>query len=223
MTVINMSEFKEEHKVSLLMGSPPGYVGYGEGGILTEAVRRRPYSVVLLGRIGKIASRRAGNFLPGVRQGHAARRRRARHRFQEHRDPDDLERRLRHGDEALRRSGHDARRRRLVRGAAAGIAEGVQAGVFGPHQRSSPISRCPTRRCKNIIELKLRQVPPPRGRELSGRVRLLARFGRGDRLRAARKSKAAPAISTTSSRARCCRNSPPNSSRAWPKEQRSAA
>ena len=40
MTTINMSEFKEEHKVSLLMGSPPGYVGYGEGGVLTEAVRR---------------------------------------------------------------------------------------------------------------------------------------------------------------------------------------
>jgi type VI secretion system protein VasG len=53
MTVINMSEFKEEHKVSLLMGSPPGYVGYGEGGVLTEAVRRRPYSVVLLDEIEK--------------------------------------------------------------------------------------------------------------------------------------------------------------------------
>jgi len=53
MTVINMSEFKEEHKVSLLMGSPPGYVGYGEGGVLTEAVRRRPYSVLLLDEIEK--------------------------------------------------------------------------------------------------------------------------------------------------------------------------
>ncbi|MEX0731282.1 MAG: type VI secretion system ATPase TssH [Aquisalimonadaceae bacterium] len=53
MTVINMSEFKEEHKVSLLMGSPPGYVGYGEGGVLTEAVRRKPYSVVLLDEIEK--------------------------------------------------------------------------------------------------------------------------------------------------------------------------
>jgi len=53
LTVINMSEFKEEHKVSLLMGSPPGYVGYGEGGILTEAVRRRPYSVVLLDEMEK--------------------------------------------------------------------------------------------------------------------------------------------------------------------------
>lgn len=53
MSVINMSEFKEEHKVSLLMGSPPGYVGYGEGGVLTEAVRRRPYSVVLLDEMEK--------------------------------------------------------------------------------------------------------------------------------------------------------------------------
>ncbi len=52
-TTINMSEFKEEHKVSLLMGSPPGYVGYGEGGVLTEAVRRKPYSVVLLDEMEK--------------------------------------------------------------------------------------------------------------------------------------------------------------------------
>ncbi|WP_242395614.1 type VI secretion system ATPase TssH [Anaeromyxobacter oryzisoli] len=48
MTVINMSEFQEKHSVSRLIGSPPGYVGYGEGGVLTEAVRQRPYSVVLL-------------------------------------------------------------------------------------------------------------------------------------------------------------------------------
>jgi type VI secretion system protein VasG len=48
-----MSEFKEEHKVSLLMGSPPGYVGYGEGGVLTEAVRRKPYSVLLLDEMEK--------------------------------------------------------------------------------------------------------------------------------------------------------------------------
>jgi len=52
-TTINMSEYKEEHKVSTLMGSPPGYVGYGEGGVLTEAVRRRPYSVVLLDEMEK--------------------------------------------------------------------------------------------------------------------------------------------------------------------------
>ncbi len=48
MTVINMSEFQEKHSLSRLIGSPPGYVGYGEGGMLTEAVRQRPYSVVLL-------------------------------------------------------------------------------------------------------------------------------------------------------------------------------
>jgi len=53
LSVINMSEFKEPHKVSTLMGSPPGYVGYGEGGVLTEAVRRRPYSVVLLDEMEK--------------------------------------------------------------------------------------------------------------------------------------------------------------------------
>ncbi|MBE7211399.1 MAG: type VI secretion system ATPase TssH [Gluconacetobacter diazotrophicus] len=53
LTTINMSEFKEEHKVSMLLGSPPGYVGYGEGGVMTEAVRRRPYSVLLLDEIEK--------------------------------------------------------------------------------------------------------------------------------------------------------------------------
>jgi type VI secretion system protein VasG len=53
LTTINMSEFKEEHKVSMLVGSPPGYVGYGEGGVLTEAVRRRPYSVVLFDEMEK--------------------------------------------------------------------------------------------------------------------------------------------------------------------------
>jgi type VI secretion system protein VasG len=50
---INMSEFQEAHTVSTLKGAPPGYVGYGEGGVLTEAVRRRPYSVVLLDEIEK--------------------------------------------------------------------------------------------------------------------------------------------------------------------------
>jgi len=50
---INMSEFQEAHSVSTLKGAPPGYVGYGEGGVLTEAVRRRPYSVLLLDEIEK--------------------------------------------------------------------------------------------------------------------------------------------------------------------------
>ncbi len=50
---INMSEFQERHTVSRLIGSPPGYVGYGEGGVLTEAIRQRPYSVILLDEVEK--------------------------------------------------------------------------------------------------------------------------------------------------------------------------
>ena len=53
MVTINMSEFQEKHTVSRLIGSPPGYVGYGEGGMLTEAVRQRPYSVVLIDEVEK--------------------------------------------------------------------------------------------------------------------------------------------------------------------------
>jgi type VI secretion system protein VasG len=53
LVAINMSEYQEAHTVSSLKGSPPGYVGYGEGGVLTEAVRRKPYSVVLLDEVEK--------------------------------------------------------------------------------------------------------------------------------------------------------------------------
>ena len=73
---INMSEFQEAHTVSTLKGAPPGYVGYGEGGVLTEAVRRKPYSVVLLDEVEKAHPGRARDVLPGVRQGlHGGRRR----------------------------------------------------------------------------------------------------------------------------------------------------
>ncbi|WP_196081171.1 type VI secretion system ATPase TssH [Escherichia fergusonii] len=53
LTTINMSQFQEKHTVSRLIGSPPGYVGYGEGGVLTEAIRQKPYSVVLLDEVEK--------------------------------------------------------------------------------------------------------------------------------------------------------------------------
>lgn len=53
LTTINMSEFQEKHTLSRLIGSPPGYVGYGEGGVLTEAIRQKPYSVVLLDEVEK--------------------------------------------------------------------------------------------------------------------------------------------------------------------------
>jgi ATP-dependent Clp protease ATP-binding subunit ClpB len=57
MTRIDMSEYQERHSVSRLVGAPPGYVGYEEGGQLTEAVRRKPYSVILLDEIEKSTSR----------------------------------------------------------------------------------------------------------------------------------------------------------------------
>ncbi|KPX48467.1 ClpB protein [Pseudomonas syringae pv. helianthi] len=53
LTTINMSEFQEKHTVSRLIGAPPGYVGYGEGGMLTDAVRQKPYSVILLDEVEK--------------------------------------------------------------------------------------------------------------------------------------------------------------------------
>ena len=72
---INMSEFQEAHTVSTLKGAPPGYVGYGEGGVLTEAVRRQPVQRRAARRGREGAPRRARDLLPGVRQGRDGRRR----------------------------------------------------------------------------------------------------------------------------------------------------
>ncbi len=62
MVRIDMSEFMEKHSVSRLVGAPPGYVGYEEGGYLTEAVRRRPYSVILLDEVEKKRIRMSSTF-----------------------------------------------------------------------------------------------------------------------------------------------------------------
>ena len=56
MTRIDMSEYMERHAVSRLVGAPPGYVGYEEGGMLTEAVRRRPYQIILLDEFEKVSA-----------------------------------------------------------------------------------------------------------------------------------------------------------------------
>jgi ATP-dependent Clp protease ATP-binding subunit ClpA len=87
---INMSEYQEAHSVSGLKGSPPGYVGYGEGGVLTEAVRRKPYSVVLLDEVEKAHPDVLETVLPGVRQGPHGRCRRPRDRLPQHADHPDL-------------------------------------------------------------------------------------------------------------------------------------
>ncbi len=132
LTVINMSEFKEEHKVSLLMGSPPGYIGYGEGGVLTEAVRRRPYSVILLDEMEKAH--------PGVQDVFYQVFDKGMMRDGEGRDIDFKNTVIimtsNAGTELIdklyRRSRDGARRGRARRGARSRIAEILQAGLSRP-------------------------------------------------------------------------------------------
>ena len=93
MVRLDMSEFMEKHTVSRLIGAPPGYVGYEEGGKLTEAVRRRPYSVVLLDEIEKAHPRCVQHSAAGARRRSTDRQSRPYGRFHEHDHRDDLERR----------------------------------------------------------------------------------------------------------------------------------
>jgi type VI secretion system protein VasG len=88
---INMSEFQEAHTVSTLKGAPPGYVGYGEGGVLTEAVRRRPYSVVLLDEVEKAHHDVHEIFFQVFDKGWMEDGEGRIHRFQEYPDPADDE------------------------------------------------------------------------------------------------------------------------------------
>ena len=87
---INLSEYQEPHTVSQLKGSPPGYVGYGQGGILTEAVRKRPYSVVLLDEVEKAHRDVMNLFYQVFDRGVMRRRRGAEIDFRKHGDSDDL-------------------------------------------------------------------------------------------------------------------------------------
>ena len=137
---INMSEFQEAHTVSTLKGSPPGYVGYGEGGVLTEAVRRRPVQRRAARRSGEGAFRRARDVLPGLRQGMDGGRRGSRHRLPQHHHPADVERRHRsdHVDDAG--SGADAGRPRASPRPARTAAEGVPGGAARPSGRDSVLS-----------------------------------------------------------------------------------
>jgi ATP-dependent Clp protease ATP-binding subunit ClpA len=108
---INMSEFQEAHTVATLKGAPPGYIGYGEGGRLTEAVRRRPYSVVLLDEIEKAH--------PDV------------HGFPQYADPADLQRRHRN-DHGRRQAAEAAGRVDACRCAETSVAGGVPARAAWP-------------------------------------------------------------------------------------------
>ena len=108
MITINMSEFQEAHSVSTLKGAPPGYVGYGEGGRLTEAVRRKPYCVVLLDEVEKAHPGCPRNLLPGFRQRCDGRWFGPPHRFQEHVDHPHNQCRHRHDHARRRRGGRAA-------------------------------------------------------------------------------------------------------------------
>ena len=143
--------------MSRLVGTSKGYVGYGEGGVLTNAVKNRPYSVVLARRGREGARERAGNLLPGVRQGRAAERRRRGRELQEHDHPAHLERRHRHHHEGVRRPGH--------RPDADGLAEMLKADLLKAFKpallgRMTVVPYYPLGDAvlKKIIELKLKQI-----------------------------------------------------------------
>ena len=118
MVTINMSEFQEAHTVSTLKGAPPGYVGYGEGGVLTEAVRRKPYSVVLLDEVEKAHPDVHEIFFQVFDKGMHGGRRRSAHRLQEHAHPAHDECRQGSDHEHVQGSGADARGRQHREGAA---------------------------------------------------------------------------------------------------------
>ena len=119
---INMSEFQEAHTVSTLKGAPPGYVGYGEGGVLTEAVRRRPYSVVLLDEVEKAHPDVHEIFFQVFDKGWMEDGEGRADRLQEHADPADHQRRHRPHHEHVQGPGADARPRGHRQGAARAAA-----------------------------------------------------------------------------------------------------
>ena len=128
---INMSEFQEAHTVSTLKGAPPGYVGYERGGVLTEAVRRRPYSVVLLDEVEKAHPDVHEIFFQVFDKGVHGGQRRPLHRFQEHGDPPDFQHRDRSDDGALQGPRSLARSRSAGPCGPGAVAEGLPAGAAG--------------------------------------------------------------------------------------------
>ena len=134
---INMSEFQEAHTVSTLKGAPPGYVGYGEGGVLTEAVRRRPYSVVLLDEVEKAHPDVHEIFFQVFDKGWMEDGEGRVHRLQEHAHPADLN----VGTDLIMNMCKDPELMPDAgghrQGAARAAAEGLPAGAARPAGRDS--------------------------------------------------------------------------------------
>ena len=218
MTVINMSEFKEEHKVSLLMGSPPGYVGYGEGGVLTEAVRRRPYSVVLLDEMEKAH--------PGVQDIFYQVFDKGTLRDGEGRDIDFKNTVIlmtsNAGTDLIMKLCADPE----TRPEPAGLAEALHPELLKTFKpaflgRVTLVPYFPLTDdvMRTIVGLQLGPDRPASRGEPPRAVHLRPRAWWPASPAAAPRWKAAPATSTTSSPARCCPRCRPSSSPAWPKEK----
>ena len=199
MITINMSEYQEAHTVSSLKGSPPGYVGYGEGGVLTEAVRRKPYSVVLLDEVEKAHPDVHGALLPGLRQGHAGGRRRPRDRLQEHHHPLTSNA----GTDTIMKLCADPETcpsaEALGRGAAARAAQGRSSRRFSAALIVVPVlSRWPTRSCAADHRAAARPHRPALLENHRAALHLRRRRWSRRSPAAAPRSRAAPATSTTS-------------------------
>ena len=132
---IDMSEYMEKHSVARLIGAPPGYVGYDEGGALTEAVRRRPYQVVLFDEIEKAHPDVFNVLLQVLDDGRLTDGQGPHRRFPQHADRDDVESRRRVSGEPAGRPGH----RSGARSGDGGGALGVPAGVPQPRRRDHPV------------------------------------------------------------------------------------
>ena len=176
-----MSEFQEAHTVSTLKGAPPGYVGYGEGGVLTEAVRRRPYSVVLLDEVEKAHSDVHEMFFQVFDKGWME---------------DGEGRRIDFKNTIIlltsnvgtdlimnmcKDPGADAGAGGHRQGAARAAAEGVSGGAARPAGGDSVLSRSATRCCGNIVRLQLERIRSAFADNHDDPVHLRRRGGQADR------------------------------------------
>ena len=166
MVRLDMSEYQERHTVSRLVGAPPGYIGYDEGGQLTEAVRRRPYSVVLLDEIEKAHPEVFDVLLAGARRRPPHRRPGPNRRLPQHRPDHDLERPLGRGDARPFPAGvpEPDRRDRRVQGAFTRADRGDRRASA----RSAPIA---ARRSRARARADRRGESRDRRRRLGSRLR----------------------------------------------------
>ena len=150
---IDMSEYMEKHTVSRLVGAPPGYVGYDEGGQLTEAVRRRPYSVILFDEIEKAHADVFNVLLQLLDDGRLDRRAGPHGRFQEHRRDHDLE---------YREPAHPVVQGPELRedegGVPGGAAPELPSGVSQSRRRDRRVPSAKQEQLRQIVDIQLERL-----------------------------------------------------------------